>query len=274
MEEINTKKIIFLSNVVSEKKNKTKNIKKMGGLLEKDRKEPFSDGTSNSQEGWPKGNSTISILEKTTEENYRKVTEHPKWSFEETNFLFEYQLSILEKLKIYIQTRNTPENETDFTEGTYITSEECSGLQDSVTDTATGATISDLHIVADSTSVTNHISIFLQEINKKISGYKHQDVLKHIFNKRVFVDILYIINILILCNLDCYYCKEKVNVIYQQVRDPKQWSLERIDNTFGHNKGNTVIACLYCNLRRRTMYHERYVFTKQLKLVKKIDTPP
>jgi hypothetical protein len=26
---------------------------------------------------------------------------------------------------------------------------------------------------------------------------------------------------------------------------------------------------LTCNLRRRTMYHERYVFTKQLNVVKK-----
>ena len=49
----------------------------------------------------------------------------------------------------------------------------------------------------------------------------------------------------------------------------KQWSLERIENQYGHNKENVEIACLSCNLGRRTMYHERYLFTKQLEIIKK-----
>jgi hypothetical protein len=52
------------------------------------------------------------------------------------------------------------------------------------------------------------------------------------------------------------------------VREPQQWTLERMDNDFGHNEGNVVIACLSCNLRRRTMHYERYLFTKQLNIVK------
>ena len=60
-----------------------------------------------------------------------------------------------------------------------------------------------------------------------------------------------------------------VNVLYKNVREPLQWTLERIDNDYGHNHDNVTIACLECNLRRRTMYHERYVFTKQL-VIKKI----
>ena len=71
------------------------------------------------------------------------------------------------------------------------------------------------------------------------------------------------------CKNKCYYCKENVNVLYEIVREPKQWTLERLDNSFGHNHDNVVIACLNCNVRRRTMYHERYVFTKQLNIVKK-----
>ena len=61
----------------------------------------------------------------------------------------------------------------------------------------------------------------------------------------------------------CFYCLQQVKIIYTQVRDPKQWTLERIDNSLGHNRGNVVISCLSCNIRRRCMYHERYVFTKQ-----------
>jgi len=63
-----------------------------------------------------------------------------------------------------------------------------------------------------------------------------------------------------------------VHILYENVREPLQWTLERIDNDFGHNKNNVEIACLNCNLRRRTMYHERYLFTKELSIVKKQDS--
>jgi hypothetical protein len=59
-----------------------------------------------------------------------------------------------------------------------------------------------------------------------------------------------------------------MKILYEHVREPKQWSLERIDNDYGHNKNNVEIACLSCNLRRKTMYHERFIFTKQLNIVK------
>ena len=39
-----------------------------------------------------------------------------------------------------------------------------------------------------------------------------------------------------------------------------EWTIERIDNSIGHNKGNVEISCLNCNLRRRTMHYERYLF--------------
>lgn len=50
---------------------------------------------------------------------------------------------------------------------------------------------------------------------------------------------------------------------------PKQWTLDRIDNDIGHYSDNVVIACLSCNLHRKTMYHERFLFTKQLNIIKK-----
>ena len=67
----------------------------------------------------------------------------------------------------------------------------------------------------------------------------------------------------------CYYCDNFVKIFYKQVRESNQWSIERIDNNFGHNKNNVTIACLNCNLKRKTMYHERYKFTKQLQVIKK-----
>jgi hypothetical protein len=104
----------------------------------------------------------------------------------------------------------------------------------------------------------------LQEINRKINGYKCQDIEKHLYNPDVFVDTEYVVKLLIQSKLECYYCKEYMHVLYAEVRNPKQWSIERIDNTYGHNKNNVEIACLHCNLTRKTMYHERFLFTKQL----------
>jgi hypothetical protein len=68
--------------------------------------------------------------------------------------------------------------------------------------------------------------------------------------------------------MECYYCRKKVKILYEYVREEDQWTLERIDNKRGHNNDNVEIACLSCNLRRRTMYHERYVFTKQMNIIK------
>jgi 5-methylcytosine-specific restriction endonuclease McrA len=109
----------------------------------------------------------------------------------------------------------------------------------------------------------------LQQIQRKINGYKHQDKDKGLFDANKFVRLPYVLDLLQISDFDCYYCKEKVKILYEYIRESKQWSLERIDNDIGHNVDNVKIACLHCNLRRKTMYHERYAFTKQLKIVKK-----
>ena len=107
-----------------------------------------------------------------------------------------------------------------------------------------------------------------RQINYKINSYKGQDVKKGLLLELDFVDYDYVLNLLIDKQLKCFYCREDVLLLYNYVRENKQWTLERIDNKIGHNRGNVEIACLLCNLRRRTMYHERYVFTKQLCVVK------
>lgn len=110
--------------------------------------------------------------------------------------------------------------------------------------------------------------LITQEIQRKISGYRAQDIQKSLFLESAFIDFDKVLELMIKTENLCFYCKEPVQVLYENVREPKQWSLDRIDNDFGHNKENVMIACLNCNLRRRTMYHERYVFTKQLNIVK------
>jgi hypothetical protein len=110
--------------------------------------------------------------------------------------------------------------------------------------------------------------IALQEINKKISGYKQQDNLKKKFNESEFVNIEVIINKMVECELKCYYCGCEMSVLYDILREMKQWSVDRINNDLGHNKDNFYLACLECNLKRRRRNDEKFLFTKQLKLVK------
>jgi hypothetical protein len=108
----------------------------------------------------------------------------------------------------------------------------------------------------------------MQQIQSKLNGYKSQDLAKDLYMSNEIIGLEPTIDLLIACQLKCYYCKETTKVLYEHVREPKQWTLERIDNSIGHNIGNVEIACLSCNLRRRTMYHERFLFTKQLTVVK------
>ena len=114
-------------------------------------------------------------------------------------------------------------------------------------------------------------TIIIKEIDSKIGGYRSQDQKKGLYDSYKFVDRCTVLSLLSGCDNGCYYCHEKVHILYETAREPKQWTLERIDNGFGHNKDNVVIACLKCNLTRKTMYHERFAFTKQLVIQKKID---
>jgi len=116
-----------------------------------------------------------------------------------------------------------------------------------------------------------HCDIILSQIRCKINGYRNQDIEKKKLEPTLFIDEEYVLDSLVECDMKCFYCKENVNILYEYVRASKQWSLDRLDNHFGHNRNNLVVACLGCNLRRKTMHHERYVFTKQLD-IKKMDS--
>ena len=116
---------------------------------------------------------------------------------------------------------------------------------------------------------TDKINVIVKKnILQKICSYRSQDVIKNKYNYEKFITYNEIIHKLRECNLKCFYCDKVVYILYENVREPMQWSLERIDNKYGHNNDNTEIACLNCNLRRRTMYHERYRMTKKMIIVR------
>ena len=119
-----------------------------------------------------------------------------------------------------------------------------------------------------SSNKTEESKIMMQQIKQKISGYKRQDMLKNLWNKDYFIDISHVISKMIESNLLCYYCKEQMYVLYEVSREMKQWTIDRIDNDKGHNNDNYHLACLACNLKRRRQSDAKFLFTKQLKIVK------
>lgn len=107
-----------------------------------------------------------------------------------------------------------------------------------------------------------------QSLQQKIAGYKYQDIRKNIHNPETLIHITDVIQKLLSCSLKCLYCKENVKIIYRRVRDPLQWTLDRIDNDLNHTVSNTVISCLSCNLKRRTTSKENFIFSQNLKIIK------
>ena len=108
-----------------------------------------------------------------------------------------------------------------------------------------------------------------KEIERKIAGYKQQDQKKDIFDENKLISLQETILKLDKCKLKCYYCKERVNILYRIVRDPKQWTLDRIDNDKCHSDENTIISCLSCNLKRRVTNKETFEFFRKVTIIKK-----
>ena len=118
-------------------------------------------------------------------------------------------------------------------------------------------------------SLNNVSKIAIKEINKKISSYKQQDKLKKKMCQEEFITFESVIHKMIECQLKCRYCTTEMNVLYDISREMKQWSVDRVDNDKGHNINNYHLACLECNLKRRRRTDEKFLFTKQLKIIKK-----
>ena len=129
-------------------------------------------------------------------------------------------------------------------------------------------------ILYDNTKMSSnpHYKKCIQQIRNKIASYKTQDMEKAIYDPAKIITLEQTVEKLKQSSLKCFYCKTQVLLIYEFVREPKQWTLERLDNGEGHTDPNTVISCLSCNLRRRTMHFDRYIETKQMANIVKVDS--
>ena len=73
---------------------------------------------------------------------------------------------------------------------------------------------------------------------------------------------------LVKCKLRCFYCSNEIFLIYKEIKNKYQWTLDRINNDMGHNNDNVVISCLDCNLKRRNQNINKFLFTKKLNIIK------
>lgn len=115
------------------------------------------------------------------------------------------------------------------------------------------------------------LSVYATEIQKKIMGYKKQDSLKN-FESGAAADALItldsVLEKLVAAKLQCFYCRGPMVILYSTPRESTQWTLDRLDNSLNHSSANTVVACLACNLSRRSMPVAKFQFTKNLRLTK------
>jgi hypothetical protein len=112
--------------------------------------------------------------------------------------------------------------------------------------------------------------IIVKEIINKINSYKQQDLLKKHFDENKFITYDILVEKIIEENMKCYYCSCEMFILYENVRELSQWTVDRIDNTIGHNKDNFVLSCLNCNIKRRNRSSAKFLFSQQIFITSKL----
>lgn len=109
--------------------------------------------------------------------------------------------------------------------------------------------------------------LYNSEINKKLNSYINQDLQKGFKNKDIIKkeDLL---EKFIISKLKCNFCNENIKLFYNEVRDKKQWTLDRINNNIPHIIENVNICCLECNIKRRNRNYNKFLMSKQIKFEK------
>jgi len=114
-----------------------------------------------------------------------------------------------------------------------------------------------------------HEIVLKREIEKKIRGYRNQDMQKKLIDLNKLISLDQTIELLVVSKLKCFYCKENCSLLYKNIFEKKQWTLDRINNNEGHNHDNVVISCLDCNIKRGDMDSERFKKGKEIRIVRK-----
>ena len=107
------------------------------------------------------------------------------------------------------------------------------------------------------------------EVTRKLTGYRAQDKKNEVWDHRNFVSLEDVTELLVASRLKCFYCLRFTPLVFEEPNHPAQWTLDRIDNNQGHNRGNVKIACLGCNVKRGTSDSARFKESKIVRVDKK-----
>jgi hypothetical protein len=102
------------------------------------------------------------------------------------------------------------------------------------------------------TPATPTMKHILREIDTKRKAYIYQDKNHEIYDPRYSITTERIVELLVGAELLCHYCREICQVAYKESMCRRQWTLDRIDNNYGHN-----------DAKRGTMDSERFRQGKQ-----------
>lgn len=73
-----------------------------------------------------------------------------------------------------------------------------------------------------------------------------------------YIDLEWVKKELESCRYCCHYCQQKLKTTGYEPYDDQQFSIDRIENSWGHVKDNCIISCLKCNLDRNDMIYEDF----------------
>ena len=93
-------------------------------------------------------------------------------------------------------------------------------------------------------------------IDERLLGYMQQDEKTSRYNPEKFIQRDEVENIFHKHHGNCHYCWNPCKSI--------DWSLDRLDNSIGHNEGNCVLSCIQCNRQRSNTPYKIFYRKKAL----------
>jgi len=85
-----------------------------------------------------------------------------------------------------------------------------------------------------------------------VGNSRISDTAKGLYDKETHINTKYLLILKFKSGDKCYHCKCDLDWDnLQHTRRDKQVTLQRIDNTKGHVKGNCQFACFECNVKKR-----------------------
>jgi DNA polymerase II small subunit/DNA polymerase delta subunit B len=91
-----------------------------------------------------------------------------------------------------------------------------------------------------------------RRIYNLVGNHKNSDIVKGIYEKENHITTQYLLSLKNYNGDKCYHCRCELDWGDEKhLRRNKQVTLQRLDNTKGHVKGNVVYACFECNVKKR-----------------------